>query len=174
MRLEHEHLQSGRMTNAVVAAISLKESCDEGCISLQVSQNAVHFANLLGGESLKPREIEVEIGGEMMLQRSTKVEVRLSDIEYHRLNRLVDLSGLDKSKFIRKALFDDGKMIIMDRSLIYDLYNEVNRIGNNINQIARMANIEKRISVDQITDVYLMLDEIRKLVDYKLRGIERK
>jgi hypothetical protein len=65
--------------------------------------------------------------------------VRLTKEEREHLKRLADESGLTMSDAVRACLA--GREIRQrPPSEIKDLYTEVNRIGNNINQIARSVN----------------------------------
>ena len=79
-------------------------------------------------------------------RREHQVKVRLADDELERMNALVDRSGLSWEEFIRRRVLSDKKIIVQDERAIHTLVAEVNRIGNNINQIARMANSTGAVS----------------------------
>ena len=67
------------------------------------------------------------------------VPVRLDKGQYERLTRLCIKTGLSASEVIRSAL--DGVHLRERPSAdLGALYTEINRIGNNINQIARKMN----------------------------------
>jgi pilus assembly protein TadC len=67
------------------------------------------------------------------------LSVRMTAKERCRLDALCRASGLSISSFIRSCL--DGVQIRpREPTEIRELYTEINRIGNNINQIARSVN----------------------------------
>ncbi|MDL2238031.1 MobC family plasmid mobilization relaxosome protein [Christensenellaceae bacterium OttesenSCG-928-K19] len=79
-----------------------------------------------------------------MLKRNNQVKTRLNDEEYFRLHRLAQMSGCTVSAFIRRCCLDEKRHIIIDREISCQIYNEMNAIGRNINQLARVANITKK------------------------------
>lgn len=71
--------------------------------------------------------------------RTHMISVRLTDAERRKLSQICAVSGLPVSAAIREMI---GGVTIRQRppQELHDLYVEINRIGNNINQIARKAN----------------------------------
>ena len=97
-----------------------------------------------GGRLSRPRaaKTKTETEGRAKLKEKEKerfLSVRLTKEEREHLKRLADESGLTMSDAVRVCLAGTE---IRQRppSEIKDLYAEVNRIGNNINQIARSVN----------------------------------
>ena len=73
------------------------------------------------------------------------------------------VAGLSVGAFIRKLII--GKEIRPRPPDEYvKLLREINAVGNNINQIAHIANAERHISADKIEEVLKMQDEIMRLV----------
>ena len=67
------------------------------------------------------------------------VNIRMTVKERARLERMAKEAGLTRSDFVRACV--DGKEIRQRQGAeIGQLYTEINRIGNNINQIARSVN----------------------------------
>jgi len=62
-------------------------------------------------------------------------------------------------------------MVLLDGEAIRELYREINYIGNNINQIARYANTDKRITKEMLGRVEAWLEEIKELIDEKFGGL---
>ncbi len=91
----------------------------------------------------------------MSIEKNKSISLRLTENEYNRLKKLSDENGYSVSNFVRKKIFD--KKIINKNVIETFLYN-ANRIGNNLNQIARYCNTNK--SVDKI--VLEKLIEIEK------------
>ncbi len=71
--------------------------------------------------------------------RKKQLNVRLTEIEYENANAKAEYCGLTMSEYIRKQIMD-GVVIKYERFDIKALANELNKIGVNINQIARWVN----------------------------------
>lgn len=92
-----------------------------------------------------------------------KMSVRLTEKEYAYLKKQAGLCGLKMEPFIRK--------LIMNKEIrprppdeYYQLIREINAIGNNINQIAHMANSQRYISNEKINSAVKMVDDIMDIV----------
>lgn len=98
-----------------------------------------------------------------MRSRQNGVLVYLSDTEKQHLIKQTSLAGISAGAFIRKLIM--GKEIRPRPPDEYiKLLREINAIGNNINQIAHIANAEQRISEDKIETVLQMQNDIMRLV----------
>ena len=92
-----------------------------------------------------------------------KISVRLTEKEHKRLKENAAACALKMEPYIRKLIM--GKEVRPRPPDEYvKLLREINAIGNNINQIAHIANAEKHISADKIEEVLKMQDEIMRLV----------
>ncbi len=100
-----------------------------------------------------------------MLKRRTQIICRFTLEESMRLKRLADKSGYSVAAFIRERALDDKKIPVMDSKVVGKIYTELNHIGNNVNQVARLANSTKH--ADQETILYLLhrQDEIVRLFE---------
>lgn len=80
-------------------------------------------------------------------KRSKKIDARFTPSEYDRVTALEIQLGISKTELVRMRLLNDAeKMLINSKELISQmdaLGAEMGRIGNNINQLARHANIMK-------------------------------
>lgn len=89
-----------------------------------------------------------------------KVSVRLSDSEKEKLELNASLASLKASSYIRYVLINAKPPIHkFDKAMII----QVAKIGNNLNQIARHANVHKTIDgivLKQILDVNKKLDDL--------------
>ena len=98
-----------------------------------------------------------------MRNRQNGILVYLSDAEKQHLVKQTAVAGLSVGAFIRKLII--GKVIRPRLSFVFvKLLREINAVGNNINQIAHIANAERHISADKIEEVLKMQDEIMRLV----------
>ena len=97
------------------------------------------------------------------MDRNTAVLVRLSLKEKEHLKAQAAACALKMEPYIRKLIMGN---IIRPRppDEYVKLLREINAIGNNINQIAHIANAEHRISEDKIETVLQMQNDIMRLV----------
>ena len=97
------------------------------------------------------------------MDRNTAVLVRLSEKEKEHLKSQATACALKMEPYIRKLIM--GKEVRPRPPDEYiKLLREINAIGNNINQIAHIANAEHRISEDKIETVLQMQNDIMRLV----------
>jgi len=73
----------------------------------------------------------------MTRKRTKQNKFFLDEMEQKKLGKLVTQSKLSKSGYIRKCIFDKEIIVIDD---LKKLVTEVNKIGVNINQIAKKIN----------------------------------
>ena len=97
------------------------------------------------------------------MDRTTAVLVRLSEKEKEHLKSQAAACALKMEPYIRKLIMGN---VIRPRppDEYVKLLREINAIGNNINQIAHIANAEQRISEDKIETVLQMQNDIMRLV----------
>lgn len=103
--------------------------------------------------------------------RDRQLNIRVSDYEYKLIQERMKASG---SATLREFLVDvatNGFLINVDYSDIKALAYEINRIGNNINQIAHKINSEGLVYKEQIEDVQEDVNMIWKLLRAKFYHI---
>lgn len=106
-----------------------------------------------------------------MRKNNVQINFRVSEGEYFKLKRLARQAGLSVTGFCKKRIFDDEKIIIQDGDSVREVYKELNAIGNNINQVARIANGSGQIDREIVLEVLSVLYELKLAVDMKLKGI---
>lgn len=74
-----------------------------------------------------------------MRRRDYVVRFHLTEDELHTLNKKVQSTSMSREAYIRAVLSDTVPVELPPVSYV-DLLKELNRIGNNINQIATVAN----------------------------------
>ena len=97
------------------------------------------------------------------MDRNTAVLVRLSQKEKEHLKAQAAACALKMEPYIRKLIMGN---IIRPRppDEYVRLLREINAIGNNINQIAHIANAQQYISEDKIETVLQKQNYIMRLV----------
>lgn len=106
-----------------------------------------------------------------MLKRNIQVISRFNEAEYFQLRRAARVAGFTMAGFIRKRCLTDQRMVILPVEEVRDLYREINHIGNNINQIARYVNTDKRVTDEMLRRVEAWLQIIKEMIDEKLGGL---
>ncbi len=97
------------------------------------------------------------------MDRTTAVLVRLSEKEKEHLKSQAAACALKMEPYIRKLIM--GKEVRPRPPDEYvKLLREINAIGNNINQIAHIANAEQHISESKINEVLHLQNEIMRMV----------
>lgn len=97
-------------------------------------------------------------------RKSERLEIRLTPEEKQKISYNAQLMGISKAEYISLCLRRKRIVVCKDfPDLIYHLY----KIGNNINQIATVANTNKQISQDSINEVHsLMMSCYGKLTEF--------
>ena len=96
------------------------------------------------------------------MQRKKLISLRLTESEFEQIKSEAEENGYSKSDFIRSILFKKNRCIKNKKNTKKILF-ELNRIGNNLNQIAKYVNTFKTIdnfvkfSIDEI------LKELKKI-----------
>ena len=104
----------------------------------------------------KDEKESVKIMKEKIIQKT----LRISEKESRIVNQEAKKYGLSVNQYFKMLLLHRPKDYPEIRELLTDLRNEVNRVGNNINQIARKAN---ESFIDR-SDITLVITCLKKLV----------
>ena len=92
-----------------------------------------------------------------------RLHVFLNDTEHRQLMKQVKATGLSKSALVRKLII--GLDIRARPPTEYvALLREMSAIGNNLNQLVRIVNANKKASYPQLEECRKMFSEIFKLV----------
>lgn len=98
----------------------------------------------------------------MERRRNRQINIRLTEIEYLSVYRNAEKSGLIISQYIRKCILEKEIKVI---SGIKELNWELNRIGNNLNQLTRKVNEGKIVQLgDDISQINENLNAVFKKI----------
>lgn len=99
----------------------------------------------------------------MAVKRKKFKTIRWSDEEYSFIEKQSELAGVSFGRYVRQVALGE-RSISGERQLQSDGLKaamvELSRIGNNINQIARVANETKLINMVRIDEIKMELREI--------------
>ena len=99
--------------------------------------------------------------------RQKSFHICLTDDEYAKLEKKAKETGLKKAQLLR-GFITDNEIRAKPTEDYLKLVREINAIGNNINQIAHIANTQKYVDKEQIKYIVEYLDDIMD----KVREIE--
>lgn len=101
--------------------------------------------------------------------RKKKRTFRLTEEENDLLKRRINDSPYDNFQNYARHMLLAGEIHYVDYSELQQLKWEVNKIGNNINQMAKLANQFEEISQDDIDDLLDLIHQVEWLVSNKLK-----
>lgn len=94
-----------------------------------------------------------------MRKRMIKISVRLNEEEYIHLKRLSETTGLKIEPLIRQLILGRDVKPRPPENLAA-LLRQMSAVGNNINQITKVANSSKFIRSEDIEAIQKMQDEL--------------
>jgi len=103
------------------------------------------------------------------MKRNHEIKVRFNDDEYNNLLVKVNKSGLSREKFIRN-LVENAVFKIPPSIDYFQLVNECNAIGNNLNQLTKLAYIHQAIDGNKTNYLLNELHTLLKTMDEQIRG----
>ena len=105
-------------------------------------------------------------------KRERKITAYLLDEEYELFEAKKDEAGLTKSDYIRNMIVYGGvyERTVFPKEDSQKLIYEINRIGNNINQVALRANTNGVVDDADFQNLYQLYQELLGVYDDFIRG----
>lgn len=97
-----------------------------------------------------------------------RIEVSLTDEEYNLLLAQKEFLGIPTYAKLIRMYIRTGICYKIDYTGIHEIASQISRVGNNINQIAAVANESKNLSSAAINEVMKYQKQILDLLDSKL------
>lgn len=102
-------------------------------------------------------------------KRNHRMTCRLNDDEYERVLIKISKSGLSKQEYILSSLMNKKINEKLDLDF-YKLINEINHIGNNLNQISRILNSKNPVLENKILENQRMINEVLTNLNHQIKG----
>ena len=102
-------------------------------------------------------------------KRKHRMTCRLNDDEYERVLIKISKSGLSKQEYILSSLMNKKINEKLDLDF-YKLINEINHIGNNLNQISRILNSKNPVLENEILENQRMINEVLTNLNHQIKG----
>ena len=99
--------------------------------------------------------------------RDYMLTFRVDEDEKRIIDGKIKQAGIGKSNYLREMAME-GTVFIQDLKHVDDLIESIDRVGRNVNQIARHANEVQAVSNSDLKDVKDRIEEIWKLLKLKL------
>lgn len=99
--------------------------------------------------------------------------IRLSDAEWAAIQRRMEVGGFTSFSAYARHVLVHGDLRVT--RIAYDprqLRAELARIGNNINQIARTANVESYLAAEEAIKARRLMQQVQKLLTDAARRVE--
>ncbi len=107
-------------------------------------------------------------------KRPIRKEVYFTEQEYGQVQYAMKQMKAPTFQYYAKNQLVQGKLVQIDFSELKALRVAINRIGGNINQIAKHANENQEISTENLSQVLDYLSELKEMVAAKLSSAEKK
>ena len=115
-------------------------------------------------QSTDKKEVQLIGRRKQMVEPRRNFTIRLSELEEKQMKLDAEANGLNPSEYVRELILHGGSI---DTSFTLDrrnLINQISSVGNNINQLTRLANTNKLVSDSILKQVVDLLKEIQKLM----------
>lgn len=103
--------------------------------------------------------------------RSKKIECRVDEQEKEHFLKLVKKSRLSQQEYTYRCIFNKD-IVVIDG--IYDLANQLRRIGVNVNQIAHMVNVRDNVYKSDMDELRYQINDCWKLINDFVKSSKAK
>ena len=100
--------------------------------------------------------------------------IRLTPEENRQIKTAMAQMGVPSFQYYAKNQLVQGKVVQIDFSELKDLRVAINRVGTNINQIAKHANENQGVMPEEVAQVIDYLSELKEMLAVKLSSAEKK
>ncbi|EIC76255.1 plasmid mobilization relaxosome protein MobC [Streptococcus oralis] len=100
--------------------------------------------------------------------------IRLTPEEDRQIKTAMAQMGVPSFQYYAKNQLVQGKVVQIDFAELKDLRVAINRVGTNINQIAKHANENQGVTPEEVAQVIDYLSELKEMVAVKLSSAEKK
>lgn len=99
-----------------------------------------------------------------MNEKAKEIHLRITEEEYQMLLQQRDFLKYSSISQVLRAYIHSGHCYRFDMSGLYDFSTQISRVGNNINQIAAVANEAYSVTPYQIKMLQNQMSEIQDIV----------
>jgi len=107
-------------------------------------------------------------------KRNIQLIVRVTAEEKRHIYKKMELYGTENFNAYARKMMIDGYVVKVDTAHFQELAHEVNKIGTNVNQLARIANTTGTITSNDINRVQELMSELWRLLKSSLSALLSK
>ncbi|MGC6569930.1 plasmid mobilization protein [Streptococcus dysgalactiae] len=102
-------------------------------------------------------------------KRNIRKEVNFSEQDYRYIESKMEKAGVKTFQNYARKMLLLGSVVTIDFSELIGVKQEINRIGVNINQIAKYVNVSEEVTQEELQALKNSLAEINDLITSKLK-----
>ena len=102
-------------------------------------------------------------------KRNHRMTCRLNDEEYDKVLIKISKSGVSKQEYILSCILNKRISEKLDLDF-YKLINEINHVGNNLNQISRILNSKNPILENEVLENQRMVNAVLTNLNHQIKG----
>lgn len=102
-------------------------------------------------------------------KRNHRMTCRLNDEEYEKVLIKISKSGLSKQEYILSCILNKRISEKLDLDF-YKIINEINHVGNNLNQISRILNSKNPILENEVLENQRMVNAVLTNLNHQIKG----
>lgn len=104
------------------------------------------------------------------MNRTVIMKFRVTEEEAAEIRRKAAAAGMNVSRFLRTSAVK-SQVVLYNTADIYGLRSDLRRIGNNINQIAMVANSNKSVYLSDVRELRKRLNEMSISISEHLKPL---
>ncbi len=104
------------------------------------------------------------------MNRTVIMKFRATEEEAAEIRRKSAVAGMNVSRFLRTSAVN-SQVVLYNTADIYGLRSDLRRIGNNINQIAMVANSNKSVYLSDVRELRKRLNEMSISISEHLKPL---
>lgn len=104
------------------------------------------------------------------MNRNIVMKFRATEEEAAEIRRKAAAAGMNVSRFLRTSAVK-SQVVLYNTADIYGLRSDLRRIGNNIDQIAMVANSNKSVYLSDVRDLRKQLNEMNRSIAELLKPL---
>lgn len=97
--------------------------------------------------------------------REIQRKMRVTSRENELIKERMELHGFKNFNTYARYMLLTGEVVTVDYSELIKLRTEINRIGTNINQLAKYVNTTEEITLENFQNLQASLAEVKRLMD---------
>lgn len=97
--------------------------------------------------------------------REIQRKMRVTPRENELIKERMELHGFKNFNTYARYMLLTGEVVTVDYSELIKLRTEINRIGTNINQLAKYINTNEEITLENFQNLQASLEEVKRLME---------